>query len=84
MKNYFLLCLLVVMSVFFTTGCNSKHEQTHEKKIKSFEAKSYRSGTVMLRDKSNSSNESSFDFGASMRDMEVGPGEVKFGPENEF
>jgi hypothetical protein len=84
MKKYLILCLAVLFPVLLSTGCNSGNEDKKQENQTS-EVTRYRNGTVMIQDKSQSSDpQGSFDPGTAVNNVEVGPGQVKFGPEENY
>lgn len=81
MKKYLLLSLLLFISIYFNTGCVGTGPEKEQKKYT--ETKRYKSGTIIIKDKDEYSEDSTelFDPGPSVRDVRVGPGNVKFGPD---
>ncbi len=77
MKKYFLLTLLLSISVYLNTGCNSadKKSQRHS------HVKKFKSGNIMIKD-DNEETEDFYTPDPSIGNVNVGPGEVQFGPEN--
>lgn len=79
MKKYILLILFLFISVYFNTGCNpEKNEAAGQEN-----STKYKSGTVYISD-DNNENSDFYTPQNSVGDVQVGPGDVKFGPEDNF
>ena len=80
MKKYLILSLSVLLPVLLLAGCGSDKNAS---KKQGAEVIKYNSGTIMIRDK-NTSDDSSEDYFSPGSNVDVGPGDVQFGPENNF